>query len=119
MNSNSTYRADVEACTWWDPDTGQVLSGAEVVARCTLEPEAVMVLGPEDFGYEVFNKPQDSTALSTLYVRLSEAQEHALLSLVGRLVSDPACAGDEALQGALHAIHEAWLELEEERMHTY
>jgi len=55
--------------------------------------------------------------LSTLYVKLSEAQEHALLSLVGRLVSDPACERDAELQGALHAIRDAWLDLEEERMH--
>jgi hypothetical protein len=56
-----------------------------------------------------------NTDLSTLYVKLSEAQEHALLSLVGRLVNDPEC--DPALKGACTAIRDAWLDLEEERMH--
>ena len=56
---------------------------------------------------------------SVLYVKLSQAEERALLGIVGTLVSDAESAGDVALQGALHAIHDAWLELEEERMHEY
>lgn len=56
---------------------------------------------------------------SVLHVKLSQAEQRALWSVIDRLVCDPACAGDEALQGALYAIYDAWLELEEERMHEY